>query len=658
MAAKNYRRIKAGKLGVADLRSGDSLQIIGLEKYYTDIETRVDKYGRPYEKGKTLRAPAVNAILEHYGLSDEKISTASFTMLMRSKGPDTLFTELLSLEKVGQESAVLACIAFLDRLPNLKHIFASTIHRALFVEYGEKNSMNQALQQHRKNMVDTILFEEDARKTAKAMAFELLRSSKLREKPSIDEVVELALTTNVKKNRGWLIDTGLHDAETGVRSLRDANLPVPDYGESSVYRNVCGMTEDQVVAFKGILECDKGVMLLQGMPGSGKSHVITALVSQYMSAGKVPLVTSFMNKACLNLTERMPEYEFSDLYHKRGVPTLHSIYGKLVNSREHRLYKWPLIIVDESSVLSSELLRILMTIHSYSPDTRILFVGDVNQLPPVCAYGTPFHNLMNRGHAATFELKNFHRSNGVGIYELLCKLKSLESGKTLNIESSEDVCLYKGNGIQEACSLATHLSDANKDNIRNLMAIAETNSLKDKLNMAMVCGHLGLNQSDLPTRKSNNEDTVSPIIPGMRVIAKDNIKANNKISGDFARNELGTLVEYSDSHALIHLDIMDRFVEITDSRLYLSNFDVGYASTVHKFQGSEASQVLYCIENYRNLRGNAFFNQKELKYVGLSRAKNKLHIMAIDSAERSGECRKVNELELYTRKVDNAFMCL
>lgn len=657
---KTYRRVKAGELGLADILSGDIIRVIGLSKYYTDTEFGTDNYGRPFEQGKTLRSPVINSIIEYFNLKDAK--PTQYRLTVKFKPVDELFTELLSLDGIGQESATLACIAILDKLPDLKYIYSTAIHKALFVSYGDSVINKTSISMNRKNMIDTILFEDNARKTATEIATSVLASSKLKDKPPVEEVVELALNTNTIRNRQAMIDKSIHWAETSLRSLIHTTLPVPshsahvdNYTQSAL---TPGFSTDQLEAFNGILNCDRGVMLLQGMPGSGKSHIITALVSEYAKHGTIPLVTSFMNKACLNLTERMPDYCFSDLYKKAGVPTLHSVYGKLKNSREHKTYHWPLIIVDESSVLSSELLYLLMKIHSYSPDTRILLVGDRNQLPPVCAYGTPFHNLMKRNDIVKFELTEFHRSNGAGIFSLLCKLMCAASNETIFIDRTDDVHLYMANDNMGAMSIAMHIVEEHSDNMREFVAVAETNRLKRQLNLYMASAHLGMRVQDIPTRKEGNEPAASPIIPGMRIVAKENCRENRHVSGDIAKNEFGTLIEIDDKHAVVCLDIMGRYIEIDDPKLYMSMFDCGYSSTVHKFQGSEARNVLYCLENYNNLNGGVFYKQKELKYVGMSRAVERLNIVAINGNSTNPIYREVNNLNIQLEQVDSAFMCI
>jgi ATP-dependent exoDNAse (exonuclease V) alpha subunit len=78
----------------------------------------------------------------------------------------------------------------------------------------------------------------------------------------------------------------------------------------------------------------------------------------------------------------------------------------------------------------------------------------------------------------------------------------------------------------------------------------------------------------------------------------------------------------------IVMDIGGREVRI-DNDLVQKEFKVGYAATVHKYQGAEREEVIYILENSANMQGNAFYAQKELKYVGLSRATKKLDILAL-----------------------------
>ena len=103
------------------------------------------------------------------------------------------------------------------------------------------------------------------------------------------------------------------------------------------------------------------------------------------------------------------------------------------------------------------------------------------------------------------------------------------------------------------------------------------------------------------------------------------------------------------------MDIGARDIVIDDAEKFHSVFGPGYASTVHKFQGSEADEIMYVLENSANLHGNGFCANKELKYVGLTRAKKKLDILAIEYGISGGLASSA--VELSTRPLANALMC-
>ena len=662
MGKVNCRRVSPGNLEWADLASGDPIYIINTSKYYNKVETYVNKFGGVSEKGKILKAPAVRSLLNMYrGATDDGDRSARLKYNAdRVAEVDALFTKLMALEGIGVGTATLICIAMQDRLPDLKHIYAAQVHKELFVEYESSSAPKGRTGYQNTEEISSVITAERARKVALAMAGSVLDSLDLKGKPSKEEVAGLATTVGCTYDatRTYVMDTKLYEAETELLSMFTEevetlkNIPSPDeYSEA-------GMSEDQFEAFKGIISCNRRVMCLQGCPGSGKSHLITALDRFYKkNYGERPLITSFMNKACLNLFQRLPDYRFEQLYREACIPTICSLYYKLKSMPEPDFHT-PMIIVDESSVLSSKLLSMLLYIHSCSPDARILFVGDKNQLPRVCAYGTPFHNMMRRPDVAKFTLSTFHRSNGQGIYELMKKLT--ENGSVaISRDTEGGVFTHKVETVDQACNLAKMMAIrivSRGQDIKDFGVIAETNELVRRLNIAMASGHMGADEDSLSYRTIKDKKILVPDRVGMRVMANDTVhKGDKHISDLVGKNEFGTIAEYSDKHVVVTMDIGARDIVIDDAEKFHSVFGPGYASTVHKFQGSEADEIMYVLENSANLHGNGFCANKELKYVGLTRAKKKLDILAIEYGISGGLASSA--VELSTRPLANALMC-
>lgn len=658
------RRVSPGNMTWADLASGDPIYIIDTSKYYAKTDTFVDRFGNVREKGRILRAPAIRALLDMYRGSNEDNEREAKLNFKNDKDitdVDSLFMALMELEGVGINSATLICIAMKDRLPDLKHIYASQVHKELFVEF-DGGAPRGRTGYNTTNEISTVIPKSNALRVATSMAGEVLNSLDLKGKPTKEEVAALATTEGctVLPNDNYIMDSTLYKAETILSSMFTDEVKdfiKPDFDEYSE----AGMSEDQFEAFKGILSSPRRVMCLQGCPGSGKSHVITAIDRFYrVNYGTRPLITSYMNKACLNLFQRIPDYSFKPLMTNLGVPTIHSLYYKILTMKEQKLPRPPMIIVDESSVLSSRILSMLLKIYEYFPNSRILFVGDANQLPPVCAYGTPFHNMMRRDDVLKFELSTFHRSNGDGIYALMKRLH--DNGKvSISRDSQGGVFTHKVPDVDQACDLAGKLAYSithdRGQRMKDFGVIAETNEIVRRLNLAMAAGHLGIDKSDLTVRQDkSNKDILVPDRAGMRIIANDTIRSGDvHFSGMVAKNEFGEIVEYSEKRVVVDMDIGDREIVIDSAEKFHSVFGPGYASTVHKYQGSEADEVMYVLENSANMHGNGFSANKELKYVGLTRAKKKLDILAIENGVSGSLAR--GAIELNTRPLANALMC-
>lgn len=662
------RRVSPGNLTWADLASGDPIYIIDTSKYYAKTDTFVDRFGKVREKGRILRAPAVRALLNMYRGStedNEHVAERAYKNDKDITNVDSLFSALMGLEGVGISAATLICIAMKDRIPDLKHIYAAQVHKELFVEFDNRAPFGRTGYDFT-NEISTLIPRTNAIRVATSMSGEALDSLDLKDKPSKEEVAALATTENcmVSQDGIYIMDASLYSAENRLRSMFTDEVKEFAKPEFDKYSEA-GMSEDQFEAFKGILSSPRRVMCLQGCPGSGKSHVITALDRFYrLNYVTRPLITSYMNKACLNLFQRIPDYTFKPLMNNPGVPTINSLYYKLLTTKEQKLPRPPMIIVDESSVLSSRILCMLLKIYEFFPDSRILFVGDANQLPPVCAYGTPFHNMMRRNDVLKFELSTFHRSNGDGIYALMKRLH--DNGKvSISRDSKGGVFTHKVPDLDQACELsgklAYSITHGRGQRMKDFGVIAETNEIVRRLNLAMAAGHLGIDESELTVRnvkdsRKSEKSILVPDRPGMRVIANDTVRQGDAhFSGMVAKNEFGEIVEYAEKRVVVAMDIGYREIVIDSAEKFHSVFGPGYASTVHKYQGSEADEVMYVLENSANLHGNGFSANKELKYVGLTRAKKKLDILAIEKGV-SGSLAS-GAIELNTRPLANALMC-
>ncbi len=127
-------------------------------------------------------------------------------------------------------------------------------------------------------------------------------------------------------------------------------------------------------------------LLLTGGGGVGKSYLTTELISALRKEAKQVVVLGSTGVSavnvnghtihsffCFGISNNLQEMKKNDKYTKNRVKELNKI-----------LYTADLLVIDEISMVSSELMEmILYRLKSGSFDGRLLFVGDFFQLPPV-----------------------------------------------------------------------------------------------------------------------------------------------------------------------------------------------------------------------------------------------------------------------------------
>lgn len=628
------------------LTSHKAIYVTDADKHYVTTSMKPNKFGQMFDAGRAINSMALRSLREYVG--DVKDAEERFDKL-KVMLPDNMFEELRQLPHIGAVSAVLLCIALCDKVPDLKNIYAAAIHDELFVQYSSR------VPRGRPDEISTLVNKNLCRSILTSEANDLLRDCKLKNKPSVEDTVDAAMLNTIEW-RGGLIDTTIAKAECRLYHLTFDEklsaltpLEIDEYTRSYTY-------EDQLNALEQISNSIDKCNIVTGIPGSGKSNLITALDRMMLKAGlQRPLLISYTNKATLNLKERLPDYTFDPL-NTSTVPTIYSAYYRLKSSKDDNILRnTRMIIVDEASMMSSIVLSMVIGIlDNCHPDCKLVLVGDVNQLPPVCQYGTPFKNIVEavKKRKATqegtafnrlvealkdradvqentfgtcIELDEFRRSNGQGIYDSFVKFMS--SGDH-TIEASESVDLKQVNKIDTAAAIVAKMYETEEDPTR-LCCIAETNKQVDTVNKAVIRTLFNLGDHEFViTTKYLTEIVTVPLLEGVRIVADTNIQCDKHCNGRIGRSEFGTIVSIGLRKSVIEMDIGRREIKL-DTDLIQKDFKVGYSATVHKYQGSESDEVVYILENSSNMQGNAFYSQKELKYVGLSRARKKLDIIAL-----------------------------
>lgn len=316
--------------------------------------------------------------------------------------------------------------------------------------------------------------------------------------------------------------------------------------------------------------------IITGGAGVGKTSVIKAVIdcyAKYYGKNHILLVAP-TGKASRRLAEKTGLSAMTIHRALRKVPDDSFVFYDENNRLPHRL-----VIVDESSMIDTALMYDLLS--AVNPTSKIIFVGDHNQLYPV-GYGEPFFQFLSilEEKKCVFHLNENHRAD--------------EDTDILQTATDvlEDRPVQSGRGVivrEIEFNEMQYIFD--KDD-QNSQIIAPRNDLCREINLFLRKGEDIMNVGD-------------------KVIALKNTEL-------YCNGDIGYIVKKDCRKGSITVDFEGRIVEVT--KAHKDDIDLAYAITVHKMQGSEAERIQVFIK-----KGDTFVDKRML-YTAVTRARKQLEI--------------------------------
>lgn len=407
-------------------------------------------------------------------------------------------------------------------------------------------------------------------------------------------------------------------AETVGRLLGTEPTAVSFHNDASTIThrgNTITLSDDQRLAVETSL--NESISIITGGPGVGKTTIVKAIVDACVQANLNVDLCSFTGRAARRLGEAAGRASF----------TIHRLlaYDPRTNNfqfNENNMLGSDVLICDETSMVNAYIGSCLF--QAIKPGTRVILVGDVDQLPPI-GPGALFRDLIASRRIPTVRLETIFRQAQSSLIitgsRSILKREEPEFGRD---PESQDLFKFSYNspesGVKKVVSLVTEkIPEKFKIDAMDIQVLVPTYK-----------GPLGIDNlnKELQIAIQGRAPEYGQFIVGDKVIFSDrNDYDLGVMNGDLGRV---TRIEQfrKKKGQTIAITVEIDGVEYTLDEQQQKNLFLAYAISIHKSQGSEyPATVVLATAGMRP----GFYNRNML-YTAVTRGK-KLSIVVTPNGD-------------------------
>ena len=416
----------------------------------------------------------------------------------------------------------------------------------------------------------------------------------------------------------------------------NASFDVPDIEIEERLRQIEKQTkmdldEHQVEAVKEAVR--NGLLVITGGPGTGKTTTINTIIRYFELEGMDIFLAAPTGRAAKRMSETTG-------FEARTIHRMLELNGGMEGNagferNEHNPLETDVIIIDEMSMVDISLMYSLLK--AIAAGTRLILVGDVNQLPSV-GPGSVLKDIIDSNEFHTVKLTKIFRQASTS--DIIVNAHKINRGEPVSLDNkSMDFFFLKRYEADKIINVTLQLI---KQKLPKFVGASEydiqvlTPMRKGLLGVERLNGILQMYLNPADKRKREKEHGSTIFREGDKVMqTKNNYQLEWEIRSKYGlcidkgtgifNGDMGIIEEINDFAETMTVSFDEgRMVEYPYK--LLDELELAYAVTIHKSQGSEYPAVVIPL-----LSGPRMLMNRNLLYTAVTRAKKCVTIVGNDT---------------------------
>lgn len=378
-----------------------------------------------------------------------------------------------------------------------------------------------------------------------------------------------------------------------------------------------------------------GIEIITGGPGTGKTTIIKCIIEIFETCGLKVLLGAPTGRAAKRMSESTGK-EATTIHRMLDMGVFEKEESVFVTNAEEHSLEADVVIIDEASMIDITLMNALLK--SIKVGTRLIIVGDVDQLPSVGA-GNVLNDFIESGFTKVVRLKEIFRQGKESM--IVVNAHKINKGEMPKLNKKGTDFFFIRNDIQEGILntiidlINTRLPkfNSNWDKLKSIQVLVPmkkgvlgVTNLNERIQNVLNPKAPYKKEKEFRSMVFREGDKVMQIknnysLKWTRIAGKGEHEGSGVFNGDMG------FIESIDLEGKKLSIIFDDERRVIYDFMYLDELDLAYAITIHKSQGSEFPVVI--IPAYM---GAPLLMNRNLLYTGITRAKEMVVVVGIPKA--------------------------